>query len=75
MLWNPFGRRRDTTAELFRRQHSSWLTRAFRRPEGSVPRIPVRRVDEGGYSTMLNRPGGRERAAMWWTLALDRVDD
>ena len=57
---------------LARLVHSRWLTEAVQRPL-DVPRIPTRRVDEGGFSAMLCRPGGRERAERWWDLALDRV--
>lgn len=57
---------------LARLMHSRWLSDAIARPM-DVPRIPTRRVADGGFSTMLGRPGGRERAERWWDLALDRV--
>jgi hypothetical protein len=57
---------------LARLLHSRWLTEAMARPY-DVPRIPTRKVSEGGFSRMLGRPGGRERAERWWDLALERV--
>ncbi|MDX2119228.1 MAG: hypothetical protein SFY96_13695 [Planctomycetota bacterium] len=61
-----------SAGEEARRLHSAWLTRAF---ELGVdrPRIPVRRVDEGGFDPLLSRPGGKQRCESWWKAALDRV--
>ncbi|MCA9288612.1 MAG: hypothetical protein KDA05_08505 [Phycisphaerales bacterium] len=52
--------------------HSLWLTEAMARPY-DVPRIPTRRVSEGGFGSMASRPGGLARAERWWSLALDRT--
>lgn len=60
-------------AALFRRVHERWLTRAMASP-ARYPRIPVRRVADGGFAPLVSRPGGRELADRWWTIALDRVD-
>lgn len=38
-----------------------------------VPRIPCRRVDQGGFSQILRKPGARAAAAHWWYRALDRI--
>lgn len=54
-----------TPAERMRRTHEMWLGRALRATE-QPPRIPVRRVDQGGFAALLAVPGGRERAAQWW---------
>lgn len=69
-------------AETYRRGHGAWLTRALDRgvargPESGhrYPRIPLRKVDDGGFSGLVAKPGGRLLAEMWWTAALDRVDD
>lgn len=59
---------------IFRAQHSRWLTRAVA-GEREYPRIPIRPVDEGGFSTLMNKSGGRELAERWWECALDLVDD
>ena len=38
-----------------------------------LPRIPRRRVDRGGFSDLLKRPGSEKVIAYWWTKTLDRV--
>ncbi|MEX2218360.1 MAG: hypothetical protein WD749_06325 [Phycisphaerales bacterium] len=58
-----------TRADLFRRAHERWLTAALASPR-PIPRIPVRRVDRGGFDRLRARPGGRELAERWWSLAL-----
>ena len=60
-------------AEQFRRVHERWLTRAMAsaRP---IPRIPVRRVDRGGFDRLRARPGGQELAERWWALAMAVVE-
>lgn len=57
-----------------RREHALWLTAAMR---GTMPtpRIPVRRVDDGGFGPMLRRSTGRRRADAWWDAAFERVED
>lgn len=54
--------------ERVRREHGRWLARALEHPE-SVPRIPVRRVDEGGFSLIMQSPHGRNWARHWWNAA------
>lgn len=56
----------------FRRQHERWLTLAL---SSGLPafRIPLRRVDRGGFSRLMAREGGRRRAQEWWLLALQRI--
>jgi hypothetical protein len=61
-------------AAFFRRVHEVWLTRAVSSGK-TYPRIPVKRVDQGGFDHLMARPGGREMADRWWSAALDRVDD
>jgi len=75
MAWRFFrGRDLRTTAERMRDQHSAWLTVAVM--TGKVyPRIPTRRVAQGGFDAMRMRPGGAARAEAWWRGALGRVDD
>lgn len=74
MLWRGLiGGRVPGRAEFFRRVHEAWLDRAL----GSgrmYPRIPLRRMDCGGFDPLRARSGGRARAEKWWSLALDRVD-
>lgn len=71
-LWTH--KRVVSAAELFRRQHSLWLTRALRGPR-EYPRIPVRAATAGGWSRLMARPGGPALAERWWSQAMRRVDD
>ncbi|MCW5775464.1 MAG: hypothetical protein KIS87_03325 [Phycisphaeraceae bacterium] len=75
MLWSFGGRGRLLTrAEIARREHERWLNRAI--ASGTpYPRIPTRLVRRGGFSGLMARPGGPERAARWWDAALARVDE
>lgn len=75
MRWFRSGRARMVEAgRLARLVHSRWLTEAISRPL-DVPRIPTRRVDDGGFGPMVCRPEGRARADRWWSLALDRTPE
>ena len=75
MGWSLFRRKRMLDAgRLARLLHSRWLTEAIARPM-DVPRIPTRRVSDGGFGPMLARPGGRARADRWWDLALERLPE
>lgn len=40
------------------------------RHRGPLPRIARRRVDEGGFATMLRRPEARAMVAHWWHRVL-----
>jgi len=73
MLWRRFNiGDLDAKAAAFRRTHERWLTRALR-GEARAVRIPVRRVDEGGFDALRARR--REAADRWWRRVLLRVDD
>jgi hypothetical protein len=73
MLWWT-ERSREEAGERFRREHERWLE--FVVSTGApVPRIPVRRMDEGGFDALLARPRGREVARRWWELAFARTPD
>ena len=52
------------------RETSAFLTWAVK-GQRDMPRIPTRRVDEGGYDELMRRPGARAAAAWWWARALD----
>lgn len=73
MLWRPTPHDPGPRAEQFRRAHERWLTRALAaaRP---IPRIPLRRVDRGGFDGLLARPNGRQLAERWWSLAMALAD-
>lgn len=49
--------------------HSQFLTMALR-GDAETPKIPRRRVDQGGYSELMKRPGARAAALAWWDSVL-----
>ena len=62
------------------REHSAWLTRMLggkggRKAPRKAPRIPTRRVSEGGYSKLMSTSSGRYRAERWWERTLERMKD
>ena len=61
-------------SEVARRAHERWLNAAISTPGAEALRIPVRREDQGGYSTLRSTKIGRESASQWWTEAIDRAD-
>lgn len=71
-----FWKRRTTmnSGEVARQLHSLWLTKALT-TRREYPRIPIRAVDSGGFSRLMDRPGGPTLAERWWACTLDRVDD
>ena len=50
-------------------QTGAFLTWAMAQDRG-LPRIPRRRVDEGGFTELLQRPGARAAADRWWERTL-----
>jgi len=74
MFWIGSRRKRVRDAGArFRAEHSAFLTRAL----GSrrrYPRIPAKPVDRGGYSGLMRLDTGEKRAAVWWGLALSKMD-
>lgn len=54
------------------RQHARWLTAALRGRK-TAPRIPTRRVDEGGFARLMSTERGREVASQWWYDAIERT--
>ncbi len=61
-------------SEVARRAHERWLNAAISTPGAESLRIPVRRVEHGGYATLRSTRVGRESASQWWTEAIDRAD-
>jgi hypothetical protein len=52
---------------------SAWLTWALdHRIE--VPRIPSRRVDEGGFDRLMRLPGAKAVINRWWAKTFDLLD-
>lgn len=63
----------DIRAEFARRMHSTWLTKALKAGV-RMPRIPTRLVRDGGFSSLVSTPEGREWADRWWEEALQTPD-
>lgn len=61
-----------TFGERARRQLQRWLSAALESPT-PLPRIPLRRVDRGGFDRLMSTPRGRAAAAAWWERTLERV--
>lgn len=73
MFWHSSEREDPDPAAAFRRTHERFLSRALR--SGLVfPRIPLRRVDRGGFDSLLARPGGRAACDRWWFAAFNHLD-
>ena len=74
MRWRFWIRREALEAGArMRQEHSAWLTDAVL-SDRPYPKIPLRRVDEGGFDRLRERPNGPERAAAWWFAAFQRMD-
>lgn len=65
----PIDARRRAIAET-----NAFLTWAIQTGE-TMPRIPRRRVDKGGFAQLLSRPNANSIIASWWGKALHRVRD
>lgn len=75
MIWSWLTRKSpEARAEAMRRTHSRFLSAAILSAE-HFPRIPVRRVDQGGFAPLMSRPRGRAAAAAWWTRAFKGMPD
>ncbi|MGD9789820.1 MAG: hypothetical protein AB7Q00_03860 [Phycisphaerales bacterium] len=75
MLWSRLtDSLADDPGSIARREHSEWLTRAIT-GQREFPRIPVRRVDRGGFAFLADLHSGLAWAARWWQAALRRVED
>jgi hypothetical protein len=73
MFWNRLRERRGgSIAKLYCRTHELWLNRALA-SNTPAPRIPIKRVDDGGYSGLSASLAGRAHAQRWWDRALGRV--
>lgn len=66
--------RTETAGERARRIHQTWLTMALRGSIGPMPRIPIRRVSDGGWDALLRTPAGRRWANRWWQRAFRQMD-
>lgn len=55
--------------------HGSWLSQAMSGHLAGIPRIPVKRVSEGGFSGLMRTIEGRAWAERWWDSAWAYFDD
>lgn len=60
---------RDRRAEMID-QTNAFLTWALTQ-ERNLPRIPSRRVDQGGFGLMQSHPGVKILVTAWWDRTLD----
>lgn len=75
MIWHGFHRKRILDAgERFRAEHSRFLTLALLSGR-RYPRIPTKRVDQGGFSGLMKLSESEKRTSMWWSAAMNRLDD
>ncbi len=77
MRWNFLtqSQLRDAGAR-FRAEHSAFLTKALMLEKWAgrrYPRIPTKRVDQGGFDK-ARRVSGDERFEQWWQAAMRRVE-
>lgn len=72
-FWDRF--RAESAGERARRIHQSWLTLAMRGEIGPFPRIPVRKVSEGGWDRIMRTPAGRRWADRWWRKTFQGMDE
>lgn len=67
--------RLQDAGERARREHSAFLTQALRTRLGvNVPRIPRRKVDDGGFDRLMQDPRGRAAAERWWGARFEDGD-
>ncbi|MBM4108168.1 MAG: hypothetical protein FJ255_05075 [Phycisphaerae bacterium] len=74
MAWRDWLNDDGIQGAIARWAHSQWLTRALAGERG-YPRIPTRRVADGGWSEFMSTPEGRRFAENWWASTLAQVDD
>ena len=67
-------RRIETSGERARRVHAEWLTRAIMSGGINAPRIPTRKVVEGGFEHVRQSKDGRAWADSWWSGAFRSTD-
>lgn len=64
-------RPRDARQEMIS-ETSAFLSWALREG-GRMPRIPRRRVDDGGFTAFMRMPGAWAAVTRWWDAALDQL--
>jgi len=62
-----------TRALLMRRHTERWIARRRSHGAAPVPRIPAKRVEDGGFERERRTPEGRAWAEEWWERTLEGV--
>ncbi|XAL99008.1 hypothetical protein OT109_15660 [Phycisphaeraceae bacterium D3-23] len=70
---NQYGKPRDARSQAIA-ETSAFLSWALSQ-DRPLPRIPRRRVDQGGFAEMMRAPLARKIVAHWWSQALERIAD
>ena len=65
---DPYRRPADTRERMIR-ETNAFLSWSLSKDRG-LPRIPRRRVDMGGFGTILRHPGARALIRRWWLRIL-----
>ena len=66
-------RPRDLRDQMLR-ETSAFLTWALNQ-DRDLPRIPRRRVSDGGFARLLRQPGARAAIDRWWVRTLEILSD
>jgi len=68
-----YGKARDARAQAIAETNAflSWALTTDR----PLPRIPRRRVEQGGFAEMMRRPLAGKIVAHWWSQAIERIAD
>ena len=61
------------TAESMIAETEAFLNWALDPQGAALPRIPRRRVDQGGFTQLLRRPGARAAVIHWWQRVLTQI--
>ena len=67
-------KRVELAGERARRVHGQWLTQAIMSGGVHAPRIPTRKVSEGGFEDVRTSADGRAWADSWWSGAFRKTD-
>ncbi|MBS0190726.1 MAG: hypothetical protein JSR52_06205 [Planctomycetes bacterium] len=63
----------EEVSQRMRDEHSRWLTEALARGKFDLPRIPVRRQDQGGFDELTATARGRVICERWWRKAFRAI--
>ena len=70
----PLSNDHDADRRRMIAETGAFITWALKHPD-QAPRLPRRRVDAGGFQTLLTRPGAKAAIASFWQRTLGRAYD